>query len=107
MVERATTSAAAMSFTEVSPALNAERAGRAWLVWASADDVRSNPPAMGDPADSALWLRTFGPPAPVLTLSRRDLALYRSRHSVAVAYVGLPGDDDPNPLFLSNAPSDW
>ncbi|EXJ50745.1 RES domain-containing protein [Microbacterium sp. MRS-1] len=74
--------------------------GKNVLVWASADDVRSDPPPKGDPADSELWRRTYGTPSPTLTLSDRDVSVHRAKRSVTVSPPILPGDDDPDPLFL-------
>lgn len=71
------------------------------LVWASAEDMRSDPPAKDDPSHSSMWQRTFGTPTPTLTLANRDITVFQAKRSVSVRYVGIPGDDDPNPMFLS------
>lgn len=79
--------------------LSEDEEGKNVLVWASADDVRSDPPPAGDPADSELWRRSFGPPTPTLTLSNRDVTVHRAKRFVTVSYPILPGDDDPDPMF--------
>jgi hypothetical protein len=58
--------------------------GKNILVWASADDVRSDPAPAGDPADSELWKRSFGAPSPILTLSRSDVSEHRVTRNVDV-----------------------
>lgn len=74
--------------------------GKNVLVWASADDVRSDPPPAGDPADSELWRRSYGPPTPMLTLSNGDVSVHHAKRSVTVSHAILPGDDDPDPMFM-------
>jgi hypothetical protein len=71
------------------------------LVWASVDDVRSDPPPANDPADSELWRRTFGPPIPTLTLSADDVRRHQVHRLVQTSAVGLLIDvEDPDPLFM-------
>lgn len=79
--------------------LSEDEEGKNVLVWASADDVRSDPPPADDPADSELWRRSFGPPTPTLTLSNRDVTVHRAKRFVTVSHPILPGDDDPDPMF--------
>ncbi|QXE30500.1 RES domain-containing protein [Microbacterium paraoxydans] len=80
--------------------LSGDENGKNVLVWASADDVRSDPPPADDPADSELWRRSFGPPTPTLTLSDRDVTVHRAKRFVTVSHAILPGDDDPDPMFM-------
>ena len=81
--------------------LGAGENGKNVLVWASADDVRSDPPPADDLADSELWRRSFGPPTPTFTLSRRDVVRHRVHRIVQSSAVGLLGDDDdPDPMFM-------
>lgn len=81
--------------------LNQGEDGMNILVWANSNDVRSDPAPDGDPADSDLWRRTFGPPTPTLTLSMLDVKRYRVRRVVETSAVGLLGDvDDPDPMFM-------
>lgn len=87
--------------------LSAGEQGKNVLVWANADDVRSDPPPVDDLADLELWRRSFGPPSPTLTLSGRDVVRHRVRRYVDTAAVGLLGDvDDPEPLFMDMPSSD-
>jgi len=74
--------------------------GKNVLVWASADDVRSDPPAIDDKSSSPLWVRTFGAPAPILTLSQVDVKAYQAQRFVEVSGPVLPGDDDPSPMTM-------
>lgn len=80
--------------------LSGDEEGKNMLVWASADDVRSDPPPADDPADSELWRRSFGPPTPTLTLSNRDVTVHRAKRFVTVSHPILSGDDDPDPMFM-------
>lgn len=73
------------------------------LVWASADDVGSDPPVENDFMDSELWRRSFGAPTPTLTLSKRDVRRHHVQRSVRTSAVGWLGDvDDSDPLFLDS-----
>lgn len=74
--------------------------GKNVLVWASADDVQSDPPADDDPSSSVLWQRSFGPPTPTLTVSRADVSIHHAKRFVEVSGPHLPGDDDPSPMFM-------
>ncbi|MGW9157462.1 RES domain-containing protein [Microbacterium sp. NPDC055665] len=78
-----------------------EEGGKNVLVWASADDVQSDPPAKDDLRASRLWNRSFETPVPTLTLARRDVTAYTAKRSVKALYAGIPGDDDPDPMFMS------
>lgn len=81
--------------------LGANEEGKNVLVWASSDDVCSDPLPTDDPARSELWRRSFGPPTPTLTLSKRDVRRHHVLRRVETSAVGLLGDvDDPDPLFL-------
>lgn len=80
--------------------LRSDEGGKNVLVWASADDVMSDPPADGDPSNSLLWTRTFGSRSPTLTLSLADTSVHRAKRFVEVSGPFLPGDDDPVPLFM-------
>lgn len=75
--------------------------GKNVLVWASADDVQSDPPASGDPKTSALWQRSFEPSPPTLTLAGRQMSVYTATRSVTARFFGIRGDDDPDPMFMS------
>lgn len=75
--------------------------GKNVLVWASADDVQSDPPASRDPKTSALWQRSFETSPPTLTLTGRRMNVYTATRSVTARFVGIPGDDDPDPMFMS------
>lgn len=71
------------------------------LVWANADDVRSDPPPADDSPESGLWRRSFGPLTPTLTLSTKDVTRHRADRRVDVQLVGLLGDvDDPDPMSM-------
>jgi hypothetical protein len=76
--------------------------GKNVLVWASADDVQSDPPADDDPSHSAVWQRSFGSVNPTLTLSRADVSIHHATRFVEVSGPHLPGDDDPSPLFMKD-----
>jgi hypothetical protein len=76
--------------------------GKNVLVWAGADDVRSDPPADADPSDSAPRRRSFDLASPTLTLSRVDISIHHATRFVQVSGPHLPGDDDPSPMFLEN-----
>lgn len=77
--------------------------GKNVLLWASAEDVRSDPPPSNeDRAGFARWERTVPRPTPTLTLSRRDITVHRAKRFVTVSRPILPGDDDPNPLFMDS-----
>lgn len=81
--------------------LRSGESGKNVMVWASADDVRSDPPAIDDRSSSPLWVRTFGAPAPLLTLSHANVAAYRAQRFVEVSGPVLPGDDDPSPMMMN------
>lgn len=75
--------------------------GKNVLVWASAEDVRSDPPPENeDPTSFARWERTAPRPTPTLTLSHRDVSVHHVKRFVEVSGPYLPGDDDPDPMFI-------
>ena len=75
--------------------------GKNVLVWASAEDVRSDPPPLDeDPHVSARWERTVPRPTPTLTLSPRDVTVHRAKRVVEVSDPMLSGDDDSDPIFM-------
>jgi hypothetical protein len=75
--------------------------GKNVLVWASAEDVRSDPPPTNeDPASFARWERTTPPPTPTLTLSSQDVTVHHVKRVVEVGHAMLQGDDDPDPMVM-------
>jgi hypothetical protein len=81
--------------------------GKNVLVWAGAEDVRSDPPPSDeDRASFARWERTVPRPTPTLTLSGPDVTVHRAKRSVKVSPPMLPGDDDSDPLFMDLPSSD-
>ncbi|MBH0024431.1 RES domain-containing protein [Salinibacterium sp. SWN248] len=75
--------------------------GKNVLVWASSDDVRSDPPAVRDTSNAEMRHSAFGAYTPTLTLSSSDVSVYRAKRFVAVKGPILPGDDDPSPMFMN------
>lgn len=75
--------------------------GKNVLVWASAEDVRSDPPPEEeDPASFAKWERTLPRPTPTLTLSHRNVSVHHAKRLVEVSGPHYRGDDDPAPMFM-------